>query len=161
MLPSYHCDSVIVVIMFHKFNSICNCAFCWNSSTFCWNNFFSVNIKRYTEVDQWADQQKFVEKIRNGSHVYTNLLCVTWSVRQVSELRARSIVLKTQYLLWKSWQSVWTLCKSFYYSQLENFLYESVQYRMHPTRLVLAERQGDVMPWRYKEICVFEYIKIL
>jgi hypothetical protein len=23
---------------------------------------------------------------------------------------------------------------------------------MHPTRLLLAERQGDVMPWRYKEI---------
>jgi hypothetical protein len=33
-----------------------------------------------------------------------------------------------------------------FYSQLENFLYESVQYIMHPTRLVLAERQGDVMP---------------
>ena len=33
-----------------------------------------------------------------------------------------------------------------FYSQLENFLYESVQYTMHPTRLVLAERQGDVMP---------------
>ena len=33
-----------------------------------------------------------------------------------------------------------------FYSQLENFLYESVQYIMHPTRLMLAERQGDVMP---------------
>jgi hypothetical protein len=33
-----------------------------------------------------------------------------------------------------------------FYSQLENFLYESVQYIMHPTRLVLVERQGDVMP---------------
>ena len=33
-----------------------------------------------------------------------------------------------------------------FYSKLENFLYESVQYIMHPTRLVLAERQGDVMP---------------
>jgi hypothetical protein len=33
---------------------------------------------------------------------------------------------------------------------LENFWYESVQYIMHPTRLILAERQGDVMPWRYK-----------
>jgi hypothetical protein len=42
---------------------------------------------------------------------YTNILCVVWSVRQVSyELRACSIVLKTQYLLWKSWQSVWTFC---------------------------------------------------
>jgi hypothetical protein len=29
-----------------------------------------------------------------------------------------------------------------FYSQL----YESVQYIMHPTRLVLAERQEDVMP---------------
>jgi hypothetical protein len=47
------------------------------------------------------------------------------------------------------------------YSKLANFLYESVQYIMHPTRLVFAERQRDVMPWRYKEICVFEYIKIL
>jgi hypothetical protein len=45
ILPSYHCDSVIVVIMCR------NCAFCWNSSTFCWHNFFSVNIKRYTEVE--------------------------------------------------------------------------------------------------------------
>jgi hypothetical protein len=44
-----------------------------------------------------------------------------------------------------------------FYSQL----YESVQYIMHPTRLMLAERQGDVMPWSYKEICVFEYLKIL
>jgi hypothetical protein len=44
ILPSYHCDSVIVIIMCR------NCAFCWNSSTFCWHNFFSVNIKRlYTE----------------------------------------------------------------------------------------------------------------
>ena len=33
-----------------------------------------------------------------------------------------------------------------FYSQLEKFLYESVQYIMHPTRLLLAERQGDVMP---------------
>jgi hypothetical protein len=33
---------------------------------------------------------------------------------------------------------------------LENFWYESVQYIMHPTRLILAERQGDVKPWRYK-----------
>ena len=33
-----------------------------------------------------------------------------------------------------------------FYSQLDNFLYESVQYIMHPTRLVFAERQGDVMP---------------
>jgi hypothetical protein len=33
-----------------------------------------------------------------------------------------------------------------FYSQLENFLYDSVQYIMHPTRLVRAERQGDVMP---------------
>ena len=32
-----------------------------------------------------------------------------------------------------------------FYSLLENFLYEGVQYIMHPTRLVLAERQGDVM----------------
>jgi hypothetical protein len=48
-----------------------------------------------------------------------------------------------------------------FYSKLENLLYESVQYIMHFTRLVLAERHGDVMPWRHKEICVFEYIKIL
>jgi hypothetical protein len=33
-----------------------------------------------------------------------------------------------------------------FYSQMENFLYKSVQYIMHPTGLVLAERQGDVMP---------------
>jgi hypothetical protein len=33
-----------------------------------------------------------------------------------------------------------------FYSKLENFLHESVQYIMHPTRSVLAERQGDVMP---------------
>ena len=33
-----------------------------------------------------------------------------------------------------------------FYSKLENFLYESVQYIIHPTRLVLAERQEDVMP---------------
>ena len=33
-----------------------------------------------------------------------------------------------------------------FYSKLEKFLYESVQYIMHPTRLLLAERQGDVMP---------------
>jgi hypothetical protein len=31
-------------------------------------------------------------------------------------------------------------------SQLEKFLNESVQYIMNPTRLMLAERQGDVMP---------------
>jgi hypothetical protein len=31
------------------------------------------------------------------------------------------------------------------FSKLANFLYESVQYIMHPTRLVLGERQGDVM----------------
>jgi hypothetical protein len=37
-----------------------------------------------------------------------------------------------------------------FYSHLENFWYESVQYIMHPTRLILAERQGDVMPGRYK-----------
>jgi hypothetical protein len=75
ILPSYHCDSVIVVIMCR------NCAFCWNYSTFCWHNFFSVNIKRCTEVDQ----QKFVEKIYEmAAMFYTNILCVTWSVRQVS-----------------------------------------------------------------------------
>ena len=27
-----------------------------------------------------------------------------------------------------------------------NFLYTNVQYKMHPTCLVLAERQGNVMP---------------
>jgi hypothetical protein len=117
ILPSYHCDSVIVVIMFHKLNSIRNCAFCWNSSTFCWRNFFSVNIKRYTEVDQ----QKFVQKIRNCRHVlYQYTMC--YMKCKAGEQRRCSIVLKTQYLIWKSWQSVWTLCKSLIYSQLENFL---------------------------------------
>jgi hypothetical protein len=33
-----------------------------------------------------------------------------------------------------------------FYSHLEIFWYESVQYIMHPTHLNLAERQGDVMP---------------
>jgi hypothetical protein len=56
------------------------------------------------------------------------------------ELRACSIVLKTQYS-----QSVWILCEIFY-TKLGNLLYESVQNIMHPTRLVLAQRQGDVMP---------------
>ena len=32
-----------------------------------------------------------------------------------------------------------------FYSHLENFWYESVKYIMHPTRLILAERQGDVI----------------
>jgi hypothetical protein len=59
---------------------------------------------------------------------YTNKLCVTWSARKVSyELRACSIVLKTQYLLSKSCQSSLKFMQKFY-SQLENFLYESVQY---------------------------------
>jgi hypothetical protein len=76
--------------MFHKSNSIRNCAFCWNPSTFCWHNFFSVNIKRYTEFDQ----QKFVEKIRDGSHVlYQYTMC--YMKCKAGELRACSIVLKT------------------------------------------------------------------
>ena len=33
-----------------------------------------------------------------------------------------------------------------FYSHLENFWCESVQYIMHPIHLILAERQGDVMP---------------
>jgi hypothetical protein len=90
ILPSYHCDSVIVVIMFHKSHNIRNCAFCWNSSTFCWHNFFSVNIKYYTEVDQ----QKFVEKIRNGNHVLYQY--TMWHMKcKAGELQACSIVLKT------------------------------------------------------------------
>jgi hypothetical protein len=85
-MASYHCDSVIVVIMFHKSDSIRNCAFCWNSSTFCWHNFFSVNIKRYTEVYQ----QKFVEKIRIGSHVlYQYTMC--YMKCKAGELRAPSL----------------------------------------------------------------------
>jgi hypothetical protein len=132
--------------MFHKSHSIRNCAFCWNSSTFCWHNFFSVNIKHYTEVDQ----QKFGKKIRNGNHVlYHYTMC--YMKCKAGELRACSIVLKTQYLLWKSWKSVWILCKRFY-SKLANVLYESVQYIMHPTRLVLAERQGDVIFFLFKHI---------
>jgi hypothetical protein len=94
--------------MFHKSHSIRNCAFCWNSSTFFWHNLFSVNIKRYTKFDQ----QKFVEKIRNGNHVlHQYTMCHMKS--KAGELRACSIVLKTQNSLWKSWQSVWALRKSF------------------------------------------------
>jgi hypothetical protein len=80
ILPSYHCDSVIVVIIFHKWHNIRNCAFCWNSSTFGWHNFFSVNIKHYTEVDQ----QRFVEKIRNGSHVLYQYTMCYMKCKQVS-----------------------------------------------------------------------------
>jgi hypothetical protein len=93
-LPSYHCDSVIVVIMFHKSHNIRNCAFCWNSSPFSWHNVFSINIKHYTEVNQ----QKFVEKIRNGNHVlYQYTMC--YMKCKTDELRACSIVLKAQYSL--------------------------------------------------------------
>ena len=35
---------------------------------------------------------------------------------------------------------------NFYMQKFYSQLYESVQYIMHPTRLMLAERQGDVMP---------------
>jgi hypothetical protein len=77
----HHYDTVIVVIMFHKSHNIRNCAFWWNSSSFCWHNFFSVNEKYWPEVDE----QKFVENIRNGDHVFIPIC---------------SIVLKTQYSLW-------------------------------------------------------------
>ena len=35
---------------------------------------------------------------------------------------------------------------NFYMQKFYSQWYESVQYIMHPTRLMLAERQGDVMP---------------
>jgi hypothetical protein len=35
---------------------------------------------------------------------------------------------------------------NFYMQKFYSQLYENVQYIMHPTRLMLAERQGDVMP---------------
>jgi hypothetical protein len=72
--------------MFHKSYNIRNCAYCWNSSTFCRDNYFSVNIKRYTE----ADQQKFAEKIRNGSHVLY-LYTMRYMKCKAGELRATSL----------------------------------------------------------------------
>jgi hypothetical protein len=44
----------------------------------------------------------------------------------------------------KSWQSVWILCEIFY-TKLVKFMYESVQYIMHPTHLVPAQRQGRML----------------
>ena len=96
-----HCDTVIVVILFHKLHNICNCAFFWNSSSFWWHNVFSIN-RRNNEVDQ----EKFVEKIRNGDHVFIpSQYTMCYTKCNAGGLRACSIVLKTQYLLWKAWQS--------------------------------------------------------
>jgi hypothetical protein len=83
-------NSVIVVIMCR------NCAFCWNSNTFCRHTFCSVNIKRlYTEVDK-SRPTKVCRKIRNGSHVlYQYTMC--YMKCKAGELRACSIILKTQY----------------------------------------------------------------
>jgi hypothetical protein len=132
--------------MFHYSHSIHNFAFCWNSSTFCWHNFFSVNIKCYTEVDQ----QKFVEKIRNGSHVlYQYTMC--YMKCKAGELRDTSLQYSFENTIFTL--KIMPIRVDFmqkFYSHLENFCYESVQYIMHPIRLILAERQGDVMPWRCK-----------
>jgi hypothetical protein len=66
----HHCDTVIVVIMFQKSHNIPNCAFCLNHSSFCWHNFFSINRKKSCS-ELWSRyQQKFVENIRNGDHVF-------------------------------------------------------------------------------------------
>jgi hypothetical protein len=71
--------------MFHKSHNIPNCVFCWNHSSFCWHNFLSTN-RIHVDLNSEVDQQKFVEKIRNAWRpcFYTNILCVTWSVPQVS-----------------------------------------------------------------------------
>jgi hypothetical protein len=81
---------------------------------------------------------------------------------------ACSIVLKTQYLLWKSWQySSWILCEIFY-TKLVHWLYETnsyrVQYIMLPKCLVFANWQGDVMPWSWsykRNMCICIYKNII
>ena len=64
--------------------------------------------------------------------------------RKAGQLRACSIILKTQYnnIYFENQGNQSELYMQKFYSQL----YESVQYIMHPTRLMLTERQGDVMP---------------
>ena len=97
-------------------------------------------------MEALVDQQKFVEKIRNGSHVlYQYTVC--YMKCKASELRATSLQYSFESTIFTL--KIMAISLNFmqkFYSQMENFLYKSVQYIMHPTRLVLAERQGDVMP---------------
>jgi hypothetical protein len=98
ILPSslIHCDTVIVVIVFHKSHNIRNCPFCWNSSSYCWHNFFSINLISWSEL--WSRSTKVCgknTKCMATMFLYQYTMC--YMKCTTGELRACSIVLKTQY----------------------------------------------------------------
>jgi hypothetical protein len=85
--------------MFHKSHNIHNCPFCWNSSSFCWHNFFSINRVSWSE--HWSRSTKVCRKNTKcmaTMFLYQYTMC--YMKCTTGELRASSIVLKTQYSLW-------------------------------------------------------------
>jgi hypothetical protein len=63
---------------------------------------------------------------------------------KAGELRATSLQYSFENTIFTL--KIMAIILNFYMQKFYYQLYESVQYIMHPTRLMLAERQGDVMP---------------
>ena len=72
-------------------------------------------------------------------------------------LRACCIVLKTKYLLLKIMTILRISCEIFY-SKLVHLWYETVQYMMHPKRLVFSQRQGRMLCLEGTNKYVYLYI---
>ena len=85
----------------------------------------------------------FVEKIQNSSHVlYQYTMC--YMKCKAGELRATNMQYCIENTIFTL--KIMAISLNFYMQKFYFQLHESVQYIMHPTRLMLAERQGDVMP---------------
>jgi hypothetical protein len=69
----HHCDTLIVVILFHKSHNIPNYPFCWNSSSFCSHNFFGINRISWSEL--WSRSTKVC---RNNTASSLALWCANW-----------------------------------------------------------------------------------
>jgi hypothetical protein len=147
--------------MFHKSHNIHNCPFCWNSSSFCWHNFFSINQISWSEL--WSRSTNICRKNTKcmaTMFLYQYTMC--YMKCATGELRACSIVLKTQYSLWN-----YNIRKDFVrnisskfvnlsYQRL--FIYSALYHSSYMFGVCSKTRRCYAL--RYKEICVFVYIKI-
>jgi hypothetical protein len=120
---------VIVVIMFHKSHNIRNCPFCWSSSSFCCHNVFSINrISWYELLSRSTKVCRKNTKCMATMFLYQYTMC--YMKCTTGELRACSIVLKTQYSLCNYhirkdfMQNI--LCKFVYLLYQRPFIYSAI-----------------------------------